>query len=305
MWGVTVVARRSLKTLAQRGLRGTAKAWNTPLEFLQGYRYGRNFAASNGSAPEPVLNTWLEDYSDSLTTGPGLWKWQHYLPIYERHLSKFRDKDVHILEIGVMSGGSLRMWKAYFGDKAHVYGVDIEPACHAYEDDRTRIFIGDQSDKSFWQQVVREVPRLDVVIDDGGHRSFQQIATMEALLPHLRPGGVYLCEDVLGPINSFHGYIEGFSRNLHTMGPAGPVGKDMLINTSGLQRSIDSIHLYPFVTVIERRSAQLTQMSAPKLGTEWQPVDTEWEQRVAAAAIRRRTTSRLNPARYFRISARS
>ncbi|MFP4369831.1 MAG: hypothetical protein ACLFR2_09645 [Candidatus Kapaibacterium sp.] len=45
-------------------------------------------------------------------------KWNHYFDIYDRHFSKFRGKEIILLEIGVSHGGSLQMWKSYFGDKA-------------------------------------------------------------------------------------------------------------------------------------------------------------------------------------------
>src|SRR5690349_460018 len=167
-------------------------------KFACGYRYGQKFPRIINSPSEPAPANWLEEYFDAHTTGPGLWKWRHYFDIYDKHFAKFRGREVHILEVGIFSGGSLDMWKSYFGDDAHIYGVDIEPTCRAYEATGTRIFIGDQSDKNFWREVIREVPKLDIVIDDGGHRVSQQVPTLEMLLPHLRPGGVYLCEDIWG-----------------------------------------------------------------------------------------------------------
>ena len=62
----------------------------------------------------------LESYFDAHTTGPGIWKWRHYFDIYHRHFSKFVGKEVHILEIGIFSGGSLGMWKEYFGPQCRV-----------------------------------------------------------------------------------------------------------------------------------------------------------------------------------------
>jgi hypothetical protein len=129
----------------------------------------------------------LEQFFDSHTEGQGIWKWRHYFEIYHRHFSRFVGKEVHVLEIGVYSGGSLAMWKHYCGPQSKIYGVDIEAACKAYEDAQVKILIGDQADPSFWKKVIREVPQLDIVIDDGGHQAHQQIATMEALLPHLSP----------------------------------------------------------------------------------------------------------------------
>ena len=44
-----------------------------------------------------------------------IFKWLHYLDIYEEVFSRFRGKPVTMLEIGVLGGGSLQMWKDYFG----------------------------------------------------------------------------------------------------------------------------------------------------------------------------------------------
>ena len=47
-------------------------------------------------------------------------KWLHYFDIYDRHLSRFRGQDVHVVEIGVAGGGSLGMWREYFGPSARI-----------------------------------------------------------------------------------------------------------------------------------------------------------------------------------------
>ena len=242
--------------------------WNIAFRFRRGYRYGRKFLGTPYPPGEPTPANWLEEYFDTHTTGPGLWKWRHYFDIYDRHFTKFRGREVHILEVGIFSGGSLDMWRSYFGDKVHIYGVDIEPACRAYEAPGTRVFIGDQSDERFWREFVKEVPHLDIVIDDGGHEPSQQIPTLEVLLPHLRPGGVYLCEDIHHRFNTFLSYINGLSRSLYS---TSLVSEQMDADPDELQRSIDSIHLYPFIAVIEKRVEQLNRMSAPQRGTEWQP----------------------------------
>jgi hypothetical protein len=259
--------KRQVKLLAQRASRLP----DTLSAFRRGYRYGQHFSIDKRPGGDaPVVPNPLEDYFDSNTTGPGIWKWRHYFPAYDRHLSRFRDAEVHVLEVGVYSGGSLGMWRSYFGEKTHIYGVDIEPACRTYEGPGTQIFIGDQADPEFWSHFIREVPRLDVVIDDGGHHSSQQIATLEALLPHMQPGGVYICEDIHNQGNVFLSYLDGFSRNLHAARMTDARG-NLKANPIELQRLIDSVHLYPFLAVIERRSAGLDRLEADKHGTEWQP----------------------------------
>ena len=165
------------------------------------------------------------------------------------------------------------MWKRYFGPQCRIYGVDIEAACKAYEDETVQVFVGDQADRSFWKSFKEQVPFVDIIIDDGGHKSAQQIVTLEELLPHLRPGGVYLCEDMHGEFNGFACYINGFSHHLSACGASPDNGsKDrQACKATPFQSAIHSVHLYPYVTVIEKTDAPIAEFAAPKHGTQWQP----------------------------------
>lgn len=209
----------------------------------------------------------LRDYFNSISEGPGIWKWDHYFDIYHRHLQKFIGRSSHIAEVGVYSGGSLKMWHFYFGPQCTVYGIDCQHACKSYEDEKTRIFIGDQADRTFWKRFREQVPELDVLIDDGGHQPEQQIVTLEEILPHLRPGGVYICEDITAPFNRFAAYASGFSSALNTF----QVVAESLVEPTLFQSSIASVHLYPFITVIEKHGTEIRPFRAPRHGTEWQP----------------------------------
>lgn len=210
----------------------------------------------------------LKSYFDSITEGRGIWKWTHYFDIYHRHFQKFVGKEVHVVEVGIYSGGSLDMWKAYFGPKCRIYGVDLEGACKAYEDERTQVFVGDQSDRGFWREFRKQVPQVDILVDDGGHVPEQQIVTLEEILPHIRPGGIYLCEDVHGELNRFGAYVYGLGQALNAI--ARNDGSEAVV-PSNFQKAISSIHQYPFVTVIERTDRLVVEFVAPKHGTEWQP----------------------------------
>ena len=116
-------------------------------------------------------------------------KWQHYFPIYDRHFDRFRGKPVRVLEIGVDHGGSLQIWKRYFGESAHIVGLDIDPRCAEYQEDQIQVRIGNQSDVA----LLKSLGSFDIVIDDGSHRLQDQLASFEALWPSTR--GVYLIED--------------------------------------------------------------------------------------------------------------
>jgi hypothetical protein len=218
--------------------------------------------------PETTPNP-LELFFQSHTKGRGIWKCLHYLDIYHRHFAKFVGKEVHVVEIGVFSGGSLEMWKNYFGPKCKVYGVDIREECKAYARDGIEIFIGDQADHGFWKGFKEKVPKVDILIDDGGHQTKQQIVSLEAMLPHLQPGGVYLCEDVIFVPNKFSAYTYGLSRHLNAFAcrPA-----ELLVDTSTFQRTIQSVHLYPYVIVIEKSDFPLDHFKLPMQGTEWLPL---------------------------------
>lgn len=237
----------------------------------RGLRYGREFDGAGAdratSEREPSA---LETYFDEHLEGPGIWKWRHYFDIYDRHLRIFRGRPVHMVEIGVYAGGSIGMWRQYFGPESHIYGVDIEPSCLEHAAENVEIFIGDQSSPEFWARFVTEVPRIDVVLDDGGHTFDQQVTSLECLLPHLAPGGVYICEDTVGIANPFHDYAVGLARNLHSDKPMeGNSDGEAQVQQTALQRAIGSIHVYPFVTVIEKRADSAKQFELRRHGTQW------------------------------------
>ena len=145
--------------------------------------------------------TELEAVYDSLTDAdPSASKWVHYFEIYERHLTRFRGQDVTICEVGVNMGGSLAAYRKYFGERATIIGVDVFNSSFMEDNPvygRPRMFYGDQGSREFWRSFRQLVPRLDVLIDDGGHTAHLQVTTLEEMLPHLAPGGVLLTEDII------------------------------------------------------------------------------------------------------------
>ncbi len=212
----------------------------------------------------------LRAYFDAHTEGPGIWKAHHYFDIYHRHFRKFIGKEVRVLEVGIYSGGSLGMWLEYFGKNCHVYGMDIEKACMSYKSDRIDVFIGDQSDRSFWKRFRHEVPKVDILIDDGGHDPEQQRITLEEMLPHLQPGGVYLCEDIGAKANAFGGYVAGLACRMNAA-KATSTDFGAPVIPSEFQASVRSVIQYPYVTVIEKHEHNHGMFITSKRGTEWQP----------------------------------
>ncbi len=122
-------------------------------------------------------------------------KWWHYFEIYDTFLHKYADSDVRFLEIGVFRGGSMQMWRDYFGEKATIVGIDIDESCRQFEEGNVHICIGSQADPAFLREVSGKWGPFDAVLDDGSHMMEHQILTFETLFPLLKEGGVYLCED--------------------------------------------------------------------------------------------------------------
>ncbi len=186
-------------------------------------------------------------------------KWVHYFNIYDRHFARFRNSEPVILEIGVSEGGSLQMWKYYFGNKARIYGIDIDPACKAFEEDNITILTGSQSDRQFLKEVKTIIPEVDILIDDGGHSMNQQIISFEELFPHIKADGIYVCEDL------HTSYWSGFGGGYKRRGTFIEYSKNFidLLNAyhseqTGLRvneftTAVDSIHYYDSMLVIEKK----------------------------------------------------
>ena len=118
-----------------------------------------------------------------------------YFQAYEELFSKYIGKEIIFVEIGVLHGGSLFMWKEYFGNKARIIGIDLHPKAKELEKYGFDIFIGSQSDINFWKDFYTKVGKIDILLDDGGHENNQQIITLNESIPNIKDGGIILTED--------------------------------------------------------------------------------------------------------------
>jgi hypothetical protein len=122
-------------------------------------------------------------------------KHSSYFQVYDQLFTDFVGKPITFVEIGVNNGGSLFMWREFFGPNARIIGIDLNPEVFVWRDYGFEIFIGNQSDRLFWESFVKEVPEIDIVLDDGGHTFLQQITTVESLVDAIKPGGLIVIED--------------------------------------------------------------------------------------------------------------
>lgn len=191
-----------------------------------------------------LKNLWMEEPPETRAD-----KYLFYFDIYERQLARFIGWPMRMLEIGVQRGGSLRMWKKYFGGLSTVVGVDIDPSCKKFDEPSLPVRIGDQADTKFLADVVAEFGPFDLVIDDGSHNQGDVRATFHYLYPRLSLGGVYLVEDLhcaywekheggFGRPGTFIEYEKSLLDELHV--------------PSNFRDITLAMHVYPWLTFFER-----------------------------------------------------
>lgn len=199
-------------------------------------------------------------------------KWIHYFDIYDQHFSPYRGKAVNVVEFGVSHGGSLQMWRHYFGRRARITGVDVNPRCAKLAGDRINVVIGDQEDREFLKDLADRVGEIDIVIDDGGHTMGQQIATFEEMWPWVRDGGVYLVEDLHTSYWPKYGggykrpgtFIE-YAKNLIDQLHAWHSRDAESFTVDDYTRSIRGMHVYDSVIVFDK--GVVTKPTHEKTGT--------------------------------------
>lgn len=234
-------------------------------------------------------------------TGKLIHKWHHYFEIYDRHFSRFRNTEVNIVEFGVSHGGSLQMWKDYFGPKCRIYGVDINPHCKQLEEERVEIFIGDQENREFLRSLAARIPKIDILIDDGGHTMAQQINTFEELFHRVDERGVYLCEDMHtsywpkweGGYRKPGTFVEYSKDFIDYINAWHSMEKDRL-DVSDFTRQAHSLHYYDSILVIEKRP-----MVAPQHSMTGTPQLPEY-QAPAPDAPKKKKTLKQRIARLFK-----
>ena len=97
-------------------------------------------------------------------------------------------KPTNVLEIGVYAGASINAWHMA---GAYTVGVDIAPKC---DDAGDQIIVARMPQAA--DRLISELPKQDIIIDDGSHKFSDYTQTYDKLKMLLKPNGVYVIEDV-------------------------------------------------------------------------------------------------------------
>jgi 8-demethyl-8-alpha-L-rhamnosyltetracenomycin-C 2'-O-methyltransferase len=137
-----------------------------------------------------------------------------YARTYSEIFAPYRSRPVRLLEIGIGTltpgaessmyghdlpgyrpGASLRAWREYF-PRAWVTGFDVQKDTQ-FSEERIETALCDSTRRTDVDGFFRsDQPIMDIVIDDGAHDAASQLSTLQNLWPHLRPGGVFVLEDI-------------------------------------------------------------------------------------------------------------
>lgn len=137
-----------------------------------------------------------------------------YTPVYQSLFEGRRRDSIKLLEIGIGTmlpgeassmvgyaldgyepGGSLRAWRDYF-PKGEIHGMDVQPDTQ-FEDDRIKTFLCDSTKKYEDGWIEESFDKYDFIIDDGLHTPDAQYKTFNNFYRLLKPGGVYVIEDII------------------------------------------------------------------------------------------------------------
>jgi SAM-dependent methyltransferase len=117
-----------------------------------------------------------------------------YIDEYQRLLEPYR-YNTNFLEIGLYMGESLLMWEEYFIN-SNVFGVDVSSKflTELIKDGGHKIIINDATKVEILDNFTNI--DFDVIIDDGSHFLNDQIITFNIFKNKIRPGGIFIIEDV-------------------------------------------------------------------------------------------------------------
>ena len=119
-----------------------------------------------------------------------------YINSYVKLFESRRGVPTTIVEAGVASGESIKLWSMYFTHpSSRIIGLDFNTSdvIHQY-DDRVSLFDGNVIDVTFVSNAIKD--GVDIFIDDASHRCQDMITTFTIVKQFMLPRGVYVIEDV-------------------------------------------------------------------------------------------------------------
>lgn len=131
---------------------------------------------------------------------------------YENKFDQFRNKSIVLVEIGVRSGASLKLWSEYFSKDAKIYGLDNldDKNNHSVpinkdwtSSDNVKYIVGD----AYTEDTVDKIGKIDILIDDGPHTFESHVKLLDLYINKINPGGLIVIEDISYNPNDLYQYL--------------------------------------------------------------------------------------------------
>jgi demethylmacrocin O-methyltransferase len=114
----------------------------------------------------------------------------NYTYYYEQYFEPIRNENLNVVEIGILrhparpyEGASLLLWRDYFENTS-------------IAEERIKIHVADQGNREQLNYVFTNIGTPDIIIEDGSHFMHHQQISLAHLFKTLKPGGIYVVEDL-------------------------------------------------------------------------------------------------------------
>jgi hypothetical protein len=136
----------------------------------------------------------------------------NFTPIYERFLFDKRETLQTMIEVGVLEGGSMKMWDTYFTGAKLLLGLDItleKVKPETQYSDRVKLEVCDPRNTKQLEPMMKKYSitpgSVDLIIDDASHIVSHQIVNLLNMWKYVKTGGMYIIEDVHTSVPSLIG----------------------------------------------------------------------------------------------------
>jgi len=127
-----------------------------------------------------------------------------YSNFYTKELSNFKNKEIHILEVGSFAGASAAAFSKYF-PKSRIFCFDINISNFKYASKQISVYGLDIANIKKVQSTVskifdqEKIQGFDIIIDDGSHLLSDILICLSVLFEYLNSNGTYVIEDFKFP----------------------------------------------------------------------------------------------------------
>lgn len=119
-----------------------------------------------------------------------------FIEIYEPLFTPMRLDSIRFFEIGIYKGLSHLMWRQFFPN-GEIFGIDLRDYTKESQGTGIMTYVANQANRGNLQDFIGvSGGEFDVILDDGGHHMNHQQISLGYLFPHVKPGGMFIIEDV-------------------------------------------------------------------------------------------------------------